>query len=397
VTRPSPRRLKRFVCRQLRLTTYLAQPGDGRARPRIPAAALLWAQLIGQVLREGAFHAVEALVRSPARRALGVGHRFGDDTLRYFTARCDPAPTRQALVQAVRRAKRNKAFAQARFLGLALDGTGAGRCATARCPLCRPRRDAAQQITGYDHALVLLTVVGTGLTLPVDVEPYGPNDSEYAAGRRLLRRALPALGARFADYVVVDGEFATAPFLHTVGDVGLRVVARLKGNLPELAQAVAARFGACPPTATFRIGRDRVDLWDADDFDPWGALRWPTVRVLRYRQAQPDGTVVMADWLTDFPVRQVGARSLYLLAKSRWEVENQGFNDGKTRYGLAHIRHHHATSLLLCWLLVALGLSLERLYRLRYLHRGPHPTHTAIALVRLFRLSLGAPLSADTS
>ena len=45
------------------------------------------------------------------------------------------------------------------------------------------------------------------------------------------------MGRRFADYVVADGEFATAPFLHTAGDLGLRVVARLKGNLPELSVA----------------------------------------------------------------------------------------------------------------------------------------------------------------
>ena len=397
MTRPTPRRLKRFVGRQLQLAAYLAAPGDGRLQPRIPAAALLWAQLIGQVLREWAFHAIEALVRSPARRALGVGHRFGDDTLASFTAQCDPAPTRQALVQTVRRAKRNKAFEHSRFIGLAVDGTGAGRCAAARCPLCRPVRDAAQQITGYGHRLVLLTVVGTGLTLPVDVEPYGSGDSEYAAGRRVLHRAVPALGARFADYVVVDGEFATAPFLHTVGDLGLRVIARLKGNLPDLAHAVEARFAHRPPTATFRVGPDRVEVWEADDFDPWVTLRWATVRVLRYRQHQPDGTVVAADWLTDFPTRQVSARSLYLLAKSRWEVENQGFNDGKTRYGLAHIRHHHAASLVFCWLVVALGMTIERLYRLRYLHRGTHPLYPAIALVRLFRLSLGAPLPADSS
>src|SRR2546422_3545201 len=50
---------------------------------------------------------------------------------------------------------------------------------------------------------------------PFDVEPYGPGDSEYAAGQRLLRRAMELLGVRFAAYVVVDGEFATAPFLHT--------------------------------------------------------------------------------------------------------------------------------------------------------------------------------------
>ncbi len=59
-----------------------------------------------------------------------------------------------------------------------------------------------------------------GLTLPVDVEPYGPGDSEYAAAQRLSRRAVDRLGPRFADSVVCDGECATAPFLHTTDAVG---------------------------------------------------------------------------------------------------------------------------------------------------------------------------------
>jgi hypothetical protein len=181
-----------------------------------------------------------------------------------------------------------------------------------------------------------------------------------------------------ADYVVADGEFATAPFLHVAGALGLRVVTRLKGNLPELAQAAQRRFSTLPPTATFRVGPDWVEVWDADDFDPWDTLRWDTVRVLRYRQHKPDGSVVEADWLTDFPTRTVSSWTLYRLAKSRWEIENQGFNDSKTRYGLEHIRHHHATSVLISWLLVALAMTIERLYHLRYLHRGPHAVPTAI-------------------
>lgn len=388
---PTPRRLRRFVRRHLRLASYLECPGDGRPRPQIPARHLLWAQLMGQVLRAWTFHAIEALVCSSARRALGVARRFGDDALAYFTERLDPAPTRQALVQVVRRAKRNKAFEASRFIGLAVDGTGAGRSEQARCALCHPVRDPQHHILGHRHQLSLVSVVGTGLTLPLDVEPYGPGDSEYAASQRLLQRAVGQLGRRFADYVVADSEYATAPFLHVVGDLGLRVLARLKGNLPELAQAVQARFGPMAPTATFQVGQDRVELWDADDFDPWATLRWPTVRVVRYRQHKPDGSVVEADWLTDWPTRQVGALSLYGLAKSRWEIENQGFNDAKTRYGMEHIRHHHANSVLVSWLLLALAMTIERLYRQRYLHRGTHPVYPAIALVRLLWLSLGSP------
>lgn len=394
---PTPRRLQKYVARCLGLKTYLRAPGDGRRQPQIPAAALLWALLAGQILREYAFHAVEALVRSGARRALGVSQAFGDDTLAYFTARLSALPTRAALAQAIRQAKRHKAFDHGRFIGLSVDGTTVGRCAQKVCSLCRPWRKANGEIGGYRHHLVLISVVGTGLTLPLDVEPYAAKDSEYAAGQRLLRRAVKQVGARFADYVVVDAEYASAGFLHAAGDVGLRVVARLKANLPELSEAAQRRFGRQPPTSTFRQGQDRIEVWDADDFDPWQALRWTTVRVLRYRQHKTSGEVVEAYWLTDFPTRRLSSRTLFQLAKSRWEIENQGFNDAKNRHGLEHICHHHPNSLLLTWLLTALALTIERLYRLRYLHRGSHPVRTAMAFLRLLRLSLSSPAALDSS
>ena len=85
------------------------------------------------------------------------------------------------------------------------------------------------------------------------------------------------------------------------------------------------------------------------------------------------------------------------MAKSRWEIENQGFNDAKNRYGLEHLCHHEAHSLLITWLLVVLAMTIERLYRLRYLHRGTHRLHTAIDLARLLRLTLSSPFALDTS
>jgi len=82
----------------------------------------------------------------------------------------------------------------------------------------------------------------------------------------------PTWDRAFADYVVGDGAYATAPFLHTTGDVGLPVVARLKENLPLLAAAVRARFDGQPPQAVYQVGHDRVEVWDADDFAPWETL-----------------------------------------------------------------------------------------------------------------------------
>lgn len=88
-------------------------------------------------------------------------------------------------------------------------------------------------------------------------------------------------------------------------------------------------------------------------------------RVLRYRQHKRDGTVMEAEWLTNFSIAKLGSRCFYRLAKSRWEIENQGFNDGKNRYGMEQICHHEPNSLLMVWLLTLLAMVIERLYRLR--------------------------------
>ncbi|WP_321474000.1 transposase [uncultured Paludibaculum sp.] len=394
--KPSLRGLKYYAAKRLGLHSYFHDCGDGRQQPRIAAHDLLWAILAGHSLRQTSFHAIEALVHSSSCREFGVLHRFGDDTLSYFTERLAPEPTRMALVGMLRRAKRNKAFDAVARIGLAIDGTTVGRCSAQGCANCRPYRNSAGEIAGYRHHLAMISVVGTGLSLPFDVEPYGPKDSEYAAGQRLLKRTIPALGARFADYLVVDAGFATSTFLHAADEAGIPVVARLKGNLHELMVSVERCFGTSPPDRVLQDGKDRVELWDDDRFDPWETLQWDTVRVVRYRQTKPDGTVVRADWLTNLTPRQANSLAIYKMAKSRWEIENEGFNDCKSRQGFEHICHHHANSLLIGWLLTLVALVVLRLYRLRYLHRGTHPVLSAIDLVRSFWLSLGQKRAIDT-
>jgi len=169
-----------------------------------------------------------------ARRTLSIATPFCDDTLGYFTERLDPVPPgKPALPHPWRQG--NKAFDDCRWIGLAIDGTGAGwRTQQGSC--CVGRSRTLRTDSG------LSTFFGDdqrGGHRPVAAlrwEPYGPGDSEYAAGQRLLRRVIGSVGKRLAQYVVADGEFATAPFLHTAGDLGLRVVHGER----QLAGAIAA-------------------------------------------------------------------------------------------------------------------------------------------------------------
>jgi len=76
------------------------------------------------------------------------------------------------------------------------------------------------------------------------------------------------------------------------------------------------------------------------------------------------------------------------LPKSRWKIENPGFNDAKNLYGFEPICHHERGILLLVWLLTGLALTIERLYRIRYLRRSLHPVRAANDLLLFLHLSL---------
>jgi hypothetical protein len=77
------------------------------------------------------------------------------------------------------------------------------------------------------------------------------------------------------------------------------------------------------------------------------------------------------------------------MATSRWEIENHGFSDAKNRHGFEHICHHHPNSVLINRLIIALTLTLERLYRNRCLHRGTHGVWEPSNLFRLLWISSG--------
>lgn len=408
MTETSLNKVWRYAYRSLGLEWFFRNPGDGRVRPQIPAEDLIRAQVGGQLLREVSFHGVERLVRSGTLSQLGLSCRFSEDSLAYFDERLDPSVTRAALVCALKRAKRNKAFRghdSHELIGLAVDGSGMGRTNSKSkvCELCRPERDAKKQVIGHRHELTMISVVGTGISLPFDVEPYGEGDCELSAGKRLVERATAALGRGFADYLVADAKFAGAPFLNQVRELGLDVVVALKSNVPDLFHRATASLNGREPALTFDHDDRTVEMWDDDSFKAWDGLAWPYVRVIRYRHPMDGGREpVDAYWLTNIPRDRLDSRGIFALAKSRWEIENQGFNEAKAHHGMEHTCRHDAKALLVTWLIALLAMLIDRLFRNCYLHRGCHPVIAAIELCHRLWLSLGgaprkAVVAKDTS
>ena len=179
---PHARQIQNYACHCLGLKSYFQHPGDGRAQPRIPAGDMLWAVVMGRILRVPSFLRLEWLVHSPVRAELGVRTPFGDDALAYCTERMDPEVTRVALAAVLRQAKRNKAFENSRFIGLALDGTGAGRTYKNPCPLCVPVKDAQGKVAWLPASLC--------------ADQHSGHRLDAAGGCGSLRRGRPRIGRR---------------------------------------------------------------------------------------------------------------------------------------------------------------------------------------------------------
>jgi len=131
----TPRRLWNFVTRRLRLRGYFEDPGDGRRQPQIPARALLWALVLGQLLRQWSFHAVEALACSSARVGLRIPVRFGGRHAALFCGApgCPPLAAGTGAGGSPRQAKQSL-----RCLRLDRSGGRRHRCRMANPPRLHP-------------------------------------------------------------------------------------------------------------------------------------------------------------------------------------------------------------------------------------------------------------------
>lgn len=153
---PSPEQIRHYAAYCPGLKNYLKTPGDGRHHPSIPASGLLWAIVIGNILHVPRFARLEWLSHSSARAGLGLPQGFSGDTLAYFTERLDASATRAALAATLPQAKRNKAFDNSRFIGLALDGTGAGHTCKSPCPLRHPVKCERPARSGFHNSACCL-------------------------------------------------------------------------------------------------------------------------------------------------------------------------------------------------------------------------------------------------
>jgi hypothetical protein len=377
---------------------------DRRARPQIPTARAMRSAMVMILARLGSLNATEQTRRSSFWRPWLNGNLPSADTLGRVAAKTEVDALRDILHHFYGRLKRNKSLwpPSHGLMVAVVDGHESHASYLRHCDGClqrtihTPQGDRVQ----YYHRAVTLLLVGDELSMLLDAEPLRPGEDEVAAATRLFDRVVDRYPRAF-DVVLGDGLYAQAPFFNHVKSRGKEVLAVLKDEQRDLLQDARSLWRQIEPIVIQHAGR-QCQVWDTEGFKTWPQCEYPirvvrsleTDRVRRQLDKQIEETTCEWVWVTTLSSLQAGSEATVGIGHSRWQIENQGFNELSTRWHGDHVYKHDANAMLVFWLLTMLACDLFAAFYHRNLKPAVQSAYDSLQIVRMMLVELyqGLPI-----
>lgn len=384
----------------------LREVRDERVRPQIPGERVVLSLFVMALARLGSLNALEQTARlGPWRRILGGGLPSAD-TLGRVANVTDTDDLRRVHHDLYARLKRNKALPAPEhgLLALVLDGHESTASYRRCCPGCLKRtiKTSKGERTQYYHRYVAASLVGEGFHYFVDLEEIAPGEGEVAAALRLLHRVHAAY-PRAYDVVLGDSLYAQAPFFMAVLALGKDVLVVLKQKDRDLYSDALALCEMLTPSEFVRANGTRVRCWDVEDLTSWSSLDRP-VRVVRTTETshvkrQLDGELEERRsewmWITTLNRLCAPAPAVVYLGHSRWDIENQGFNEAVNRWHMDHVYRHEPRAMRVLLLITMLAMNVLSAFYRRALKPARRARESMLHVARCIAAALycGRPLS----
>jgi hypothetical protein len=282
------------------------------------------------------------------------------------------------------------------WLAAVLDGHEVHASFKRHCSGCLERTIHTQRgdRIQYYHRVVAVSLVTQDLRVLLDAEPLKPGEDEIAAALRLLDRVVQAYPRAF-DLVQGDGLYTDPRFFQWAAAQGKYALAVLKNERRDLLQDAQQLFASRAPT-TVREGKVLRECWDLEGFRTWPQVGGP-VRVVHCQETrdirrqldhQVHQEVSQWYWVTTLPTRQAPTGTVVRLGHSRWDIENQGFNELVNQWHSDHVYRHDPTALLVFWLLAQICLTVFCAFFRRNLKPAAQAALSMLHVARLIQAEL---------
>lgn len=413
---------EKYVCEVYQLPHLLQRITDGRRGPNIPTVDVVTCLFHAALLRLPSINAIEGdlkeadfqqlIGRQPQQGVKAFSAEVIDDVL----DKLNLGDARNAVEDVIWMAERNKAFREGSYgilRDVAVDGWEPFASYDRHCKCCLERKVKVKNPTTgevevriqYYHRYVVAMLLGPVLDVVLDIEEVRNNEArrdagedahhegELTAASRLFDRLHATYGS-FIDAFVFDALYANGPVMTKLAahNYGAFIVLKKEDNEP-LKEALALWKGQ-PPCEQYDDPetKEHIDFWDVDGLETLTTFKGKT-RVLRAVITHKDGS--RSTWcyaIVGDRARKTNRRTALKTVRSRWHIENTGFNQWVQYWNLSHVYHHTQTALLAVLLLWSLVFNLLQLFVYRRLQRPrdpADPTDTIRHIVEVMLRNLG--------
>lgn len=403
------RRLAAYLERAFGFRHEVDSLQDSRRRQQIKTANVWLCCFAMFAVRLKSFNSIEQELRRPKRLERFVGKRKPSaDTIGRVCGQLSLDSLRRFLVNVNRRAWRAKAVHRRPgelYRVVAVDGHELRASKARCCPRClvRDLKAGERTVREYYHRVVVAQWVGVTPPGLLDVELVRPGEGEVVAARRLLERVFESYG-RLIDVICGDAIYLEAPFCRMVLDAHKHFVVVMKQQARELYQdAEGLRTLSAPQQVVQKTKTSRI--WDLPNLSSFTTLD-RKVRVVWAEETTAKSKFVGGEkenvvevntwiWVTDLPSTSVPAIKIARWGHDRWDLENRGFNELSTLWGMDHCFVHDPVAIQTLLLTLAIAFLTTYLFYERNLKPDARRHMTRLALAGRLREDLCLPGDAN--
>ena len=249
-----------------------------------------------------------------------------------------------------------------------------------KCPYCKSRivtkKDGVKDIQYY-HEFTAFILAGPKISFILDIEPILPGEGEISSSYRLISRVCKNYPKAFK-IVIGDGLYLKETVFNLLEGHHKHAIAVLKEERRQLFEE-ANRLSLLSEPKAYRQGRTYYRVWDHSIEGCWDGYG-KGVRVIVSEEITPkrvhskDGKsfediVDKANWMwvTNLPCSEDPGdlKNTVCICHSRWQIENQCFNETVNTWNADHIYRHSKNAIIVFLLLLFICVNIFNIFRIR--------------------------------
>ena len=376
-------RLLSYADRHFAIEENFSRITDNRSRPQIPTSEISKKVFTMMLSNLGSLNQLKAVSEMSAIYSPSVS------TIARSADTMDLYQLREILKGVYLSSRRKKMLDSicGRSIGI-LDGHEVTSSSIYKCQSCKVRN--VSKIEGvvklnYYHSFVAFILAGQEFATMLDIEPILPGQGELAAAYRLLERVCTNYPKAFS-VVAGDALYLASDIFSLLKSHKKYAIAVLKDEKRQLYEEAVALSSISQPyryengNTSYRVWEHRIEgLWDSYKKE---------VTVIRSEETTAIGDKESRAewmWVTNLPYA-ADLENTVRICHSRWQVENQCFNELSNIWSLNHIYRHSANAIVIFILFLFIAVNITNIFFNRNIK--DRRIRTKVFLIDLVKASL---------